>query len=339
MLGPIAWRTPPVHYGPWELITSLLTEGLTACGVDVTLFAALDSITAATLDGVSPSGYEEKPALDGRVWEALHVSHALSRSAEFDLVHNHLDWLPLAFSQHSAAPMVTTVHGFSGPNILPAYQRASSHFVSISYADRSPDLSYIGNVYHGIALSSLPDPAAASPYGAPSTPCNDLICFGRIHPDKGTDIAIEIARRTGRRLVICGIVQDQRFFETAVAPHIDGDRVTYLGSVGPDQRGKILSSGAALLHPIRFAEPFGLSVVESMACGTPVIAYRKGSMPEVVDPGVTGLLAENADEAVAAVGAIGTIDRIGCARRARERFSAERMVDDYLAIYRKIVGE
>jgi glycosyltransferase involved in cell wall biosynthesis len=332
MLGPIAWRTPPVHYGPWELITSLLTEGLTARGVEVTLFATLDSLTAATLDGVSPSGYEENPAIDGRVWEALHVSHALGRSGEFDLVHNHLDWLPLAFSQHCAAPMVTTVHGFSGPTIRPAYQRSSSHFVSISDSDRSPDLSYIGTVYHGIDLSWLP---ARSTVAASS----DLICFGRIHPDKGTDLAIEIARRAGRRLVLCGIVQDAEFYKSSVEPHIDGDRVTYLGSVGPDQRGKILSSGAALLHPIRFAEPFGLSVVESMACGTPVIAYRKGSMPEVVDPGVTGLLVENLDEAVAAVGAIAGIDRIACARRARERFSADRMVDDYLAIYRKIVAE
>jgi glycosyltransferase involved in cell wall biosynthesis len=332
MLGPIAWRTPPVHYGPWELITSLLTEGLTARGVEVTLFATLDSLTAATLDGVSPSGYEENPAIDGRVWEALHVSHALGRSGEFDLVHNHLDWLPLAFSQHCAAPMPTTVHGFSGPTIRPAYQRSSSHFVSISDSDRSPDLSYIGTVYHGIDLSWLPVPSTAAP-------SSDLICFGRIHPDKGTDLAIEIARRAGRRLVLCGIVQDPEFYKSSVEPHIDGDRVTYLGSVGPDQRGKILSSGAALLHPIRFAEPFGLSVVESMACGTPVIAYRKGSMPEVVDPGVTGLLAENLDEAVAAVGAIAGIDRIACARRARERFSADRMVDDYLAIYRKIVAE
>ncbi|NMO57870.1 glycosyltransferase family 4 protein [Actinoplanes sp. TBRC 11911] len=332
MLGPIAWRTPPVHYGPWELITSLLTEGLTARGVEVTLFATLDSRTAATLDGVSPTGYEENPEIDGRVWEALHVSHALARSGEFDLVHNHLDWLPLAFSRHCAAPMVTTVHGFSGPSIRPAYQRSSSHFVSISDSDRSPDLSYIGTVYHGIDLSWLPTPS-------PAAPSSDLICFGRIHPDKGTDLAIEIARRAGRRLVLCGIVQDRDFYESSVQPHIDGDRVTYMGSVGPDQRAKILSAGAALLHPIRFAEPFGLSVVESMACGTPVIAYRKGSMPEVVDPGVTGLLAENMDEAVAAVDAIAEIDRIGCARRARERFSADRMVDDYLAIYRKIVEE
>ena len=332
LLGPIAWRTPPLHYGPWELITSLLAEGLTASGIDVTLFATLDSVTSASLDGVSPSGYEETPSIDGRVWEALHVSHALRRSGEFDLVHNHLDWLPLAFSPLCAAPMLTTVHGFSGPTILPAYARASSHFVSISDSDRSPELSYLATIHHGIDLAALPVPAS------PSSASGDLICFGRIHPDKGTDRAIEIAQRAGRRLILCGIVQDRDFFDSRVAPHIDGDRVVYLGSVGPAQRGKVLASGAALLHPIRFAEPFGLSVVEAMACGTPVIAYRKGSMPEVVDEGVTGHLVDDPDEAVAALGAIAGIDRIACARRARERFSADRMVDDYLTIYRKIVS-
>jgi glycosyltransferase involved in cell wall biosynthesis len=329
LLGPIAWRTPPLHYGPWELITSLLAEGLTERGIDVTLFATLDSVTKAALDGVSPAGYEESDEIDGRVWEALHVSHALARSAEFDLVHNHLDWLPLAFSQHCAAPLLTTIHGFSGPNILPAYSRARSDFVAISDSDRSPQLSYIGTVHHGIDLSALP--ISLSPSG-------DLVAFGRIHPDKGTDLAIEIAARAGRRLILCGIIQDQQFFEYAVAPRIDGERVTYLGSVGPADRGRILADAAALLHPIRFAEPFGLSVVEAMACGTPVVAYRKGSMPEVVDEGVTGRLVTDVDEAVAAVAGIDRIDRAACARRARERFSAARMVDDYLAIYRKIIS-
>jgi glycosyltransferase involved in cell wall biosynthesis len=329
LLGPIAWRTPPRHYGPWELITSLLAEGLTARGVDVTLFATLDSITKATLDGVVPTGYEESDQIDGRVWEAVHVSHALARSGEFDLIHNHLDWLPLAFSAHCRAPMLTTVHGFSGPNILPAYQRARSHFVSISDSDRSPDLDYLATVHHGIDLTALP----VHPDGG-----DDLILFGRIHPDKGTDIAIEIARRAGRRLIMCGIVQDRDYFAERVEPLIDGDRVVYLGSVGPEERGTILGSGAALLHPIRFAEPFGLSVVESMACGTPVVAYRKGSMPEVVDEGVTGRLVDTVEQAVSAVERIADLDRAACAARARERFSADRMVDEYMTIYRKIVS-
>lgn len=328
LLGPIAWRTPPLHYGPWETVAGLLADGLAARGVDVTLFATLDSVTKATLDGVAPSGYEESPDIDGRVWEALHVAHALRRSGEFDLVHNHLDWLPLAFSRHCAAPMVTTIHGFSGSSILPAYRRAHSSYVSISDSDRSPDLDYLATVYHGVDLDALP----FEPDGG-----DGLVAFGRIHPDKGTHTAIEIARRAGRRLTICGIVHDAAYFRELVEPHIDGDRVTYLGSVGPQDRGRILGGSAALLHPIAFEEPFGLSVVESMACGTPVIAYRKGSMPEVVDEGVTGRIVDTAGEAVAAVESIGAIDRGLCRVRARERFGADRMVDDYLRVYRKVI--
>ena len=199
MLAPIAWRTPPRHYGPWESIASLLTEGLVARGVDVTLFATLDSVTAAALDGVCPHGYAEDAQLDGRVWEALHVSHALARSGEFELVHNHLDWLPLAFGEHARAPMVTTIHGFSGAGILPAYTRSRSAFVAISDSDRYAGLDYAATIRHGIDLRMLPYHATGG---------GSLVSFGRIHPDKGTADAVEIARRAGRRLVICGIVQD-----------------------------------------------------------------------------------------------------------------------------------
>ncbi len=279
MLAPVAWRTPPRHYGPWEQVTSLLTEGLVAQGIDVTLFATLDSVTSARLDGVCPNGYAEDPALDGRVWEALHVSHALAHSGEFDLVHNQMDWLPLAFDRFARAPMVTTIHGFSGAGILPAYIRSRSSFVAISDSDRAAELDYIATIYHGVDVQQLPFQGVSR---------DDLVIFGRIHPDKGTAEAIAIARAAGRRLLIGGIVQDERYFTEQVQPHIDGDRVVFLGSVGPTRRAEVLGGAAALLHPIAFDEPFGLSVVEAMACGTPVVAYRRGSMSEVIDVAVTG---------------------------------------------------
>jgi len=329
LLGPIAWRTPPRHYGPWEQVTSLLAEGLVARGVDVTLFATLDSITAARLEGVVPHGYAEDPALDGRVWEALHVSFALAASGEYDLVHSHLDWLPLAFAAHCRAPLLTTIHGFSDPAILPAYTRAGSAYVSISDADRTPELDYVATVYHGVDLATLP----FSPAGG-----DDLVVFGRIHPDKGTAAAIEIARRAGRRLTICGIVQDEGYYRERVAPYVDGDRVRYRGSVGPQERAEVLGSAAVLLHPIAFPEPFGLSVVEAMVCGTPVLTYPLGAMPEVVDDGVTGCLVDGVDEAVAAVERAAALDRAQCHRVAASRFGAERMVGDYLSVYAEVLA-
>lgn len=331
LLGPVAWRTPPLHYGPWEQVASLIAEGLVARGVDVTLFATLDSQTRATLDGVCATGYAEQPQLDGRVCEALHVAHALERSGEFDLVHNHLDWLPLAFASCFKAPLVTTIHGFGSRKILPAYQNArGSSFVSISDSDRSPDLDYVATVHHGIDLDALPFSAMAG---------NSLVAFGRIHPDKGTAEAIQIARRAGRRLVICGIVQDAEYFRLHVEPHIEGDRIRYLGSVGPAQRAEVLGSAVALLHPIAFDEPFGLSVVEAMACGTPVIAYSRGSMPELIDHGVTGYLVADIDSAVAVIDAAAALDRTAIRAVAERRFVAARMVDDYMAVYRRVLDQ
>lgn len=329
MLGPVAWRTPPLHYGPWEQVTSLLTEGLVTRGVDVTLFATLDSQTTAALAGLSPHGYADDPTMDGRVWEALHVSYALARSGEFDVLHNHLDWLPLAFSAHAHAPMVTTVHGFSGAEILPAYQRAGSAFVAISDSDRSPLLEYVATIHHGVDPRALPFQAA---------PGSDLVVLGRIHPDKGTADAIAIARAAGRRLVIAGIVQDERYFAERVQPHIDGERVVFLGAVGPAQRGEVLGASAVLLHPIGFDEPFGLSVVEAMMCGTPVVAYRRGSMPEVVDEAVTGLLVIDVPSAVRAVDAAAALDRDAVRARAMIRFGPDRMVDEYIRVYESLLA-
>jgi glycosyltransferase involved in cell wall biosynthesis len=329
LLGPVAWRTPPRAYGPWEQVVALLADGLVARGADVTLFATLDSGTAAKLDGVCPRPYNEDPTLDGRVWEALHIAYCLGRSGGFDLVHNHLDWLPLAMSGFCRTRMVTTVHGFSSAGILPAYQRSDSAFVSISDADRAPGLDYAATVYHGIDVRQFPFTAV---------PGDALVAFGRIHPDKGTVEAIEIARRAGRPLLICGPVHDERYHAELVAPRVDGESVRYLGNVGPVDRARILGQAAALLHPIGFAEPFGLSVVEAMTCGTPVLAFPKGSMAEVVDPGETGYLVGGVDEAVDALPDALALDRARVRATAVRRFSADRMVDDYVRVYEELLG-
>lgn len=330
MLAPVAWRTPPRHYGPWERVASLLTEGLVARGHDVTLFASGDSLTAARLDAVVPTGYEEDAAADGRVSEALHVAHAIAASGTVDIIHSHLDWLPLAFAAEFRSPLVTTVHGFSGPGVIPAYVAAASNYVAISDADRSPLLAYVATVHHGIDLGELTATTRAG---------DDLAVFGRIHPDKGTADAIEIARRSGRRLIIAGIVQDADYFAKRVLPRIDDDHVVYLGSVGPAERSALLGSVAALLHPIHFDEPFGLSVVEAMACGTPVVAYRRGSMAEIVDEGVTGVLVDDVASAVPAVEVAVSLDRRAIRARAERRFGVDRMVDEYVRVYERILSE
>ena len=331
MLAPISWRTPPRHYGPWELVTSLLTEALVARGVDVTLFATADSITVGTLAGVCPRPYSEDPTIDAKVWELLHVAHVFERAREFDLIHNQADFVPLGFSRLVDTPLVTTIHGFSSARLRPAFERYQDRvsYVAISDADRHPNLAYAATIHHGIALEEFPfDPAGSE----------DLLFFGRIHPDKGAAEAVEVARRTGRRLVMAGIVQDQGYHEREVAPAIDGARVVYNGPVGGDVRVRMLGSARALLHLINFDEPFGLSVIEAMACGTPVIACNRGSMPELIEHGVTGFLVDDVQGAVEAIARIGEIDRSACRARVAARFTVDRMADRYLSLYRTLIG-
>jgi glycosyltransferase involved in cell wall biosynthesis len=331
VLAPLAWRVPPRHYGPWELFASLLTEGLVARGHDVTLFASGDSQTAATLSSVVPHGWSDDPGVEPKVAECLHIAAAFERAADFDVIHNGFDFLPLAFSELVATPVVTTIHGFSSPRILPVYERydAGTSYVAISDADRHPRLTYAATIHHGIdtdAFALHPDPGGY------------LLFFGRIHPDKGTAEAVAVARRAGRPLVIAGIVQDQDYFDEAVAPHVDGDRVRFVGAVGAEQRSQVLGGAHALLHLIDFDEPFGFSVVEAMACGTPVVAFDRGSMGELIEPGRTGQVVADADGAVAAVAAVGALDRRAIRARAVERFGQRRMVDAYSAVYEQILG-
>jgi glycosyltransferase involved in cell wall biosynthesis len=331
MLAPIAWRTPPRHYGPWELVTSLLTEALVARGVDVTLFATRDSLTAGTLAGVVPAPYSDDPSIDAKVWEHRHLAHLFERAGEFDLIHNQADFPAHAFSGMVDTPMVTTIHGFSSERIMPMYKPYEDrvNFVAISDADRHPDLRYAATIHHGISLEAFPhDPVGSE----------DLLYFGRIHPDKGTREAIDVARQSGRRLHIYGLVQDAGYHEREVLPNVDGTSVIFHGPVGGAERIRALGSAYALLHLINFDEPFGLSVIEAMACGTPVIAMRRGSMAEIIDHGTTGFLVDSLEEAVDAVASIGSIDRLAPRLAVAERFTIDRMVDGYLALYGQILS-
>lgn len=330
MLAPISWRTPPRAYGPWEYVTSLLTEGLVARGVDVTLFATLDSETSAKLDGVAPRPYSEDAALDPKVYEILHVARVFERADEFDIIHNQADFVPVALSRLTETPVVTTIHGFSSARIHKVFESYDGHadYVAISDSDRHPGLTYAATIHHGIPLAEFPFNAEGG---------GDLLFFGRIHPDKGAVEALEVAGRTDHRLVLAGVIHDRNYFDHDVAPLL-GPRAPFIGPVGGADRAKTLGSAKALLHLINFEEPFGLSVVEALACGAPVIAMRKGSMPELIEHGVTGFLVDSLDEAADAVGRIGDIDRRACRAAAERRFSSERMIDEYLALYQAVLA-
>lgn len=330
ILASIAHRTPPLDYGPWEQVASTLAEGLVALGHDVTLFATADSLTAARLVSHAPRGYEEGGGYDVKVCETLHVSAAFERAGEFDILSNQFDFLPLTYSRLVATPVVTTVHGFSGEAILPVYRAYDdiAHYVSISDSDRHPDLHYAATIHHGLDLAGFTFTDTARGY---------LLFLGRIHPDKGTHVAIEVARRAGMPLVIAGIVHDAAYFADLVEPRLGPD-VTYVGSVGPAQRDTLLGGASGLLHLIDFEEPFGLSVVESLATGTPVIAFRRGSMPELLRDGRTGFLVGDVAGAVAAVGRLQELHRRDCRAEVELRFSAQRMVADYAALFASIAS-
>jgi glycosyltransferase involved in cell wall biosynthesis len=331
MLAPISWRVPPRHYGPWEQFVSLLTEGLVERGVDVTLFATADSVTRARLMGTAPRGYSEDPDVDAKVWEALHIATVFEHASEFDLIHNSFDFLPLTFSRLVSTPMVTTIHGFSSERIVPAFERYNdrSAYVAISDADRHPRLHYAATIHHGIEMADFPLQAR---------PSRSLLFFGRIHPDKGAAEAIDVAARVGLPLTIAGIVHDQAYFHERIAPRVDDDQVRYVGSVGPDERAALLGDAAALLHLINFDEPFGFSVIEAMACGTPVIAVHRGSMSELVTPGVNGFLVDSVEQAAEAVEPSRALDRAAVRESVVEHFDVSRMVDEYVALYEQLIG-
>ena len=231
----MAWRTPPRQYGAWETVAGNIAEGLVERGWDVTLFATADSVTRARLHAVVERGYEEDRSIDPKVAEYLHISEAFEHAAEFDLIHSHYDFMALAYTRLVKTPVLTTIHGFSSPRIMPVYEKyRDGYFVSISDSDRAPGLNYLATVYNGIDLDLYPQRTGRG---------EDLIFIGRIHPDKGVHLAIQTARQSGRRLLIAGIVQDAGYFRDEIQPHLDENRIRYVGPVGVEEKNALFCPG------------------------------------------------------------------------------------------------
>ncbi len=328
ILAAVAWRTPPRAYGAWETVASNITEGLVARGWrNVTLFATRDSVTKAHLVSFVEKGYEEDKSQIPPISTCLHISKALAHADEFDLIHNNFDYLPLTYLPFIKTPMLTTIHGFSEPDILRVYHdHKDTYYASISDADRDPELPYVATVYNGIDLSNLTFRAA---------PGENLVFYGRIHPDKGLHLAIETAQRADMPLIVAGIVQDQAYFDDC-SKHFDGDLIKYIGPVNPPQRDALLKEALAVLHLNTIPERFGLVMAESMAAGVPVIAMDLGSCREVVQDNETGILVSNVEEAVEAVHRIDKIDRNKCRQRVEENFTIDCMVAGYEKVYEEI---
>ena len=327
VLASIAWPAPPAGYGPWEQIACDIASGMRRRGIDVTLFATGNSRFEGTLASVVPVGLNEDPALSGDVFGALHVGELFRRAPEFDLIHNNFDWKPLTYALGSQTPPVlTTIHGFSYPQVLAAYYACAwrSFYCSISNADRDPGLDYLATTYNGV------DPAE---FPFRSEPGDYLVFLGRFHPEKGTHLAIDIARRAGVRLKIAAIAQDDAYFREQVLPHIDGDRVQFLGALEKAERNELLAGALALVHMTTRPERFGMTLIEAMACGTPVLGAAMGSIPEIVRDGVTGFLCTEVSDAVSKVPQLAGLDRRACRAHVEAEFTVERMIDRYVAAY------
>jgi glycosyltransferase involved in cell wall biosynthesis len=324
ILSPVAWRTPPRRYGAWETVAGNIAEGLVARGWDVTLFATGDSVTRARLHAVVDKGYEEDSTVDPKVAEYLHISEVFEHAADFDLIHSHYDFMALTYTRLVGTPVLTTIHGFSSPKIMPVYEKyRDGYFVSISNSDRAPGLNYLATVYNGIDLSLYPLQQSGG---------NDLIFLGRIHPDKGAHLAIEVAHLSGWPLLIAGIIQDRVYFREQVEPHLNR-QIQYIGPVDVREKNDLFQRARALLHLNTIPERFGLVLAEANAAGVPVIAMNLGSCGEVIEDGRTGFLVSTAHEAVQALQRLNEIDPFACREHVQRRFSVEAMVAGYERVY------
>lgn len=334
-VAPLFESVPPKYYGGTERVVSYLTEELVRQGHEVTLFASGDSVTKAHL--IAPCRRSlrlDKNCVDQLAHHILMLEIVFKQAYRFDIIHFHIDYLHFPLSRRHNVPHVTTLHGrLDIPDLVPLYREfGEMPVVSISNSQREPLpwLNWQGTVYHGLPEDLYTFREEHGKY---------LAFLGRIAPEKRVDRAIEIAKRTGIPLKIAAKVDkvDKEYFETVVQPLLRDPLIEYLGEIGDGEKNEFLGNAYALLFPIDWPEPFGLVMIEAMACGTPVIAYRRGSVPEVLEEGVTGFIVQGLEDAVEAVYKVRDINRRRCREVFEERFSATRMTRDYLNIYKQLL--
>ncbi|MCS7235814.1 MAG: glycosyltransferase family 4 protein [Armatimonadota bacterium] len=338
LLAPIAWRVPPRHYGGWEQAVSTLTESLVRLGVEVTLFASGDSLTAARVESVVPRPLEEDPELRvrSRAYEILHAVHCLERAEEFDVIHSHAGSFVVGYAPFVRTPLVVTLHGSGAePDSQVLYRRFRSlPYVAISEAERRllPELNYVATIPHGVEVERFPFEPRHGDY---------LLYVGRIAQVKGVHHAIAVARRTGIPLVLGGIVppEEERYFREEVEPHLDGELVRFVGPVDADRRNRLCCGALAFLHLVEYEESFGLTMIEAMACGLPVVGTHRGSVPEVVADGRTGFVVADVEQAAEAVRKVRHLSREACREWVTERFHATRMAERHVRVYDQVLRQ
>ncbi len=334
-VAPLYESVPPSLYGGTERVVSWLTEELVALGHDVTLFASGDSVTRANLIPVCKKALRLDPdCIDPIAHHILMMEQVLSQAENFDLIHWHIDYLHFPITRREQVPCLTTLHGrLDIPDLVPLYREFRDiPVVSISDAQRKPLswANWVGTVHHGMPIDCLPMREGGE----------YLAFLGRVSPEKGLDQAIEIAVRTGKKLKVAAKVDkaDREFFQEKIEHLLDHPLVEFIGEIGNAEKGDFLGNAAALLFPINWPEPFGLVMIEAMACGTPVIAYPCGSVPEIIADGISGFAVNNVDEAVDAVGRLGDLDRTACRRHFEANFTDERMAEQYVHIYQNMIN-
>jgi glycosyltransferase involved in cell wall biosynthesis len=338
-IAPLAERVPPLKYGGTERVVAALTNELVRRGHDVTLFATGDSDTLATLVPLVPSGLRLLPGLemprDIHPPQMLELGHVFERAEEFDVIHSHVDFFTFPFTRLVRTPVLTTMHGRLDlptlPLIFDAYPDVAINSISRHQQRPMPQARWIGNVYHGIDLEHLHIGDGGGGYFA---------FLGRISPNKGISEAIEIAQRTGIPLKIAAKVDDDHpeYFDL-VKDHIDGELIEWIGEIGDSEKSEFLGNARALLFPIQWPEPFGLTMIEAMACGTPVLATPCGSVPEIVVDGVTGFIRPTVEGLVEAADHLDDIDRLTCRTQVEQHFSARSMAVGYERLYDLLINE